>query len=286
MLNYAFGHFESTLHLLPVAPSVTFINHGPSPTRSNEYPSAKTANVYLDWSTHEHVYNDHGLHETPLSDWVVGEIPSIVMVLVALRDIEEGEELLLDYGRQWEKSWKNYMADWQEMWNKTGVVTKKSPRRAHDMLQLYKDQPFPIDIRIGQKPYPDGVVSGAYLGGTPTDVPDGSPRRNEKNNDILVWNGPATADELTGQTAVICDVLHRTPIYDKDGTTIVTYNYTILTRLKNDGYENTVQILHVPHYAMTLIDRPYSSDLHSPSAFRHWIGIRDNIFPQVWRDLR
>jgi hypothetical protein len=285
MLNYAYGHFESTLHLLPVAPGVNFINHGPNPADAEA--DVKTANVYLEWSSHDYVYNDHSLHETDLSEWVVGETPSIVMTLVALVDIEEGDELLMDYGPEWEKSWNQYMAAWQQKWNASGTVTGLAPRRARDMQELYIEKPFPVDIRVGQQPYPNGVVSGVYLGSTPTDVPDGSPRRNAKGYDIMVWNGPEKFHELTGQTASVCDIVDRQTIYDTtDPTKIVSYNYTVITKLKNEGTDNSVQVMNVPHFAITLIDRPYTSDIHNPDSFRHWIAIRDSIFPQAWRDLR
>jgi hypothetical protein len=44
--------------------------------------------------------------------------------------------------------------------------------------------------------------------------------------------------------------------------------------------------VNVPHAACTFVDSPYASDIHTPGAFRHSIGILDSHFPQSWRDLR
>ena len=40
----------------------------------------------------------------------------------------------------------------------------------------------------------------------------------------------------------------------------------------------------VPRPAIRFTDKMYTTDQHLQQAFRHWIGMPDEIFPQAWRD--
>ena len=81
LLNYCFGHSESTLLLLPSAPIVNLINHA---------PELSQVNAFLQWSTHEFVFNDHNMHDELLENWELkdGVPPPVMMELVASRDIQ------------------------------------------------------------------------------------------------------------------------------------------------------------------------------------------------------
>lgn len=285
ILNYAFGHPESTLRLIPTSPMVSFVNHAPSSKRYvGKGTIQATANAYLEWSDHDTIYNDHSLHDIPISDWTIADVPSIVMTLKAKRPIQSGEEIFIDYGQDWEQAWNSHLEYWSEQYPYS--VPSKWPRKAADTAELYKDQPFPIRVQIGMKPYPTGVVTACFLIDSPTDPPDGQPHRNSLGNDILIWQGPPSVDGLRASGLNVCDLIDRKPLYNVDNM-IVSYNYTILTRLKDQtDSQNLVQVENVPHYAVTFVDRPYTSDIYATGAFRHWIGIDDKIFPQAWRNLR
>lgn len=276
ILNYLYGHPESTLHLMPSAPAVNFINHG----------TLGSVNAYMEWSTHDYVYNDHMLHDKHLSGWEISEVPSIVMNLIAARDISPGEEILIDYGEDWERSWMAHLVRWKKKYNETGIP-QKWPLKAQDTIALYDDKPYPVSIKEDMTPYPDGVVTGCYLFDGPAEVADGEPRLNDQGQDIYVWKGPDSKQDLVGQGLTICDILDRRAIFaDDDDSRIVDHEYTVLTRLKEGKRSNLAEVQKVPHFAIALIDRPYTSDIHTPGAFRHWIGIDDAMFPQAWRNLR
>jgi SET domain-containing protein len=42
--------------------------------------------------------------------------PQLAWDFVALRDIDQGEELLLDYGDEWVVSWEKHVDAWQTKW--------------------------------------------------------------------------------------------------------------------------------------------------------------------------
>jgi hypothetical protein len=261
-LNYCFGHQESSILLMPVGPMVTLVNHG-----TNE-----KANAYLDWSGHPYVYNDFELHDITPDALASAPNPNIVMNLVSTRDIEPGEEILIDYGPAWVAAWDDYMA---------GYAVKHSdgswPLKAEDVMLDYIDEPFPVNLKAGNSPYPKGVATACFI--ETAEVEDGLPARTEDGVEILQWIGPQTFADYKGHNFFACDLVGITDSHN-DGH---MFNYTVMARHSDS---ETLMIQDVPHAAITLVDLPYTSDIHTPGAFRQWIAIEDRLFPQAWRNLR
>lgn len=274
LLNYCFGHPESSLMLLPTAPMVNLINHAPTPS---------SVNAVLRWSKHDSVANDHDLHDLSLSDWNRHKTRPIVLELVATRDIQEGEEILISYGAGWAEAWQTYKEGFVALTLGKGFT--KWPLKALDMRYMYKDKPFPTQISHGQLPYPQGVVTACFLE-TVDDLPDGQPRKNAAGQQLLQWLGPLKFLDFAGQNLVICDVIDRQEIVSNDSSKPVSYNYTVLTRLKDMSADKLLEVRNIPHNAITLVDRPYTSDVHLVGAFRRWINFDDQKFPQAWRNVR
>ncbi|KAL3823645.1 hypothetical protein ACHAXA_009750 [Cyclostephanos tholiformis] len=129
--NYAFAHPDSPLYLVPNAPLANFINHG-GPFASHK-PKSVGANVELRWpkdgsnaaKLFEWAYKqkranrfDNDFENTTFDDanpWlrdhpidVLERSGKLALEYVALRDIHNGEEILLDYGRLWQDAWEEY----------------------------------------------------------------------------------------------------------------------------------------------------------------------------------
>lgn len=79
--NYCYGHTNSSTLLFPTSPIVNLVNHLNEP------------NVELRWSKKSKKWLDK-----PLGP----DTPTLVLEMVGKRDISEGEELFLYYGREWE----------------------------------------------------------------------------------------------------------------------------------------------------------------------------------------
>lgn len=126
ILNYSFGHPNSTVLLTPYGGMVNFINH-----------DRERANIKLRWPDKELIAHKPWYLETPpekLSD-IVDKI-GLSIEYIAARDIKEGEEVFLDYGETWEKAWKEHVENWQPVedaemyvhsteWNETTFRTLK-----------------------------------------------------------------------------------------------------------------------------------------------------------------
>jgi len=82
-----------------------------------------------------------------------------------------------------------------------------------------------------------------------------------------------------------CRALLRSPPDDEGDH---RYAALIYDRSDRDGacWEEQVEVMwDVPRYAFHFVDRPYSRDIHQSWAFRHPIGIPDDIMPKKWLDL-
>jgi len=125
LLNYMYGHPESSLLWLPTAPLIHAVNHAaiydPDSTVKAVEPNAK-----IQW--HSDKYTEAQAAGKPLSrrqqfhHKELLEMDSLEVVkkhgmglmidLVATRPIKEGDEILIDYGKHWDDAMKRHVADW------------------------------------------------------------------------------------------------------------------------------------------------------------------------------
>jgi len=105
LLNYAFGHPSSSLLLVPTAPIVNYVNHGARPNVALRWP-AEGGQARKVFST-EGGEEENGWLKGNVGD-VLGRSNQLAWEYVALRDIAPFEELLLDYGPEWDKEWGQF----------------------------------------------------------------------------------------------------------------------------------------------------------------------------------
>jgi hypothetical protein len=107
LVNYAFQPKGSTLLLYPYGPGVGLINHAGK-------KSAKI-NAKLQWSNHHTNHGTQWLDSSLTLDqfWKMQYPGSLILDVVALRGIREGEEICIDYGTEWEIAWKKYVREWK-----------------------------------------------------------------------------------------------------------------------------------------------------------------------------
>jgi hypothetical protein len=265
LLNYCFGHAESSLLFFPLGSHVASINHR---------PAGLTPNAYLTWSKDKSIPNQHDYHDVSVQDMAKVNRIVIVMKVVALRDIQKGEEIFLDYGQEWQDAWNRHYDKWTQTHQQKPQPSW--PLKAEDMRQTYLNKPFETRGTSGKHPYPPTVGTACFI--KTRDFPDGKPMVAKNTQyPITHWVAPATRSQYNGEQLFICDILSRTPAPGH------FFNYTLLARVSLDHVE---QVEQVPHAACIFVDKPYTSDMFTPDAFRHKIGIIDHHFPQQWRDLR
>ena len=260
LLNYCFGHPESSMLLFPMAGHVGLINHQKQP------------NAYITWSRvrDNGLSNQHAFHDVSVEK--MAEVARIVVVMkvVALREIEEGEEVTISYGDDWQREWNSFMTVW-----KSSNSESQHPLRAHDLREFHKNIPLQTPETMSSTPYPKNVATVCFL--NTKGRPDGLPQI-EGGIEITEFSPPADGTLYKGRRMVLVDILERQETGDD-----FFYNYTVMAKIPSG---KRYKVLKVPHAACTFVDKPYTSDIHTPGAFRQHIGISDHDFPQAWRNLR
>lgn len=281
LINYCFGHRKSEMLLCPTT-SAALVNHG----------TAK-ANARLRWSDFPRSYSassdarggiDSRRAVPPymasldeIDPRKMGTDAKLVFDLIATRDIAEGEEIFMDYGSEWEEAWDQHVHSYDtgsshdyvpaNVMNseERPILLSSDPDLVHHNY-LCRLEPFAREDSIKTMPVEDYRAN-------PSMEPDGwgdYTRTMYADNDYIWW-WPCDV------VAIDRDSSGGRPTYQ----TIVYEKGSI-----DDGREPRVirKLKNVPRTGIKFVDKPYHSNQHLPSAFRHYIPIPDDIFPLHWRN--
>jgi hypothetical protein len=246
IINYSFGHWNSTVMLTPYGGGVNYINHG----------GKEKANVKLRWPDRELIaHKPEFLQRTPYDLSNTVDKIGLSFEYVAIRDIAPGEEVLLDYGVEWEQAWAKHVAQWQPVPNASVYMhsTEWNESTFRTMAELAQD-PYPPNLHtMCQESYslnPDGVTYSWV--------------------DVL----------RPTHHRVYCSVIERTRVSTTvNGTSMDQTLYTVVLEFED---ESTIAVKGVPSEGIGLYDKAFSADWHLPNVFRHEIAIPDDIMPSVW----
>uniref|UniRef100_A0A7S0ULC9 SET domain-containing protein n=1 Tax=Pseudo-nitzschia delicatissima TaxID=44447 RepID=A0A7S0ULC9_9STRA len=249
-MNYCWGHPKSTMLFFPAGAVVGYINHAPSKDK---------VNAKMIWS--EHAENRLDVLEEKIDGFL--DVGSLVVEIVATREIKEGEEIFIDYGDEWQDAWDKHV----EQWNKD--KEDSWPMRALDFNQYHKEYPFRT---VDDEPYPDNVMVKCFL---MVKKPSGEGvERDAEGRKIRIWS---EAD--SGKSNLISNNLFDCTILSHRDTANEDY-YDVLW---DSGKSETI-VKDVPHKAIVLLDAPEEGDQHIWNSFRHYVSMGD-IFPEAWKDL-
>jgi SET domain len=264
LLNYCYSHPESSLLFYPYAPVVNYINH-----------SFQSPNVEPRWSTLPNHQNSW-LDRTP-NDLDTSDHAGLIMELVATRDIEAGEEILINYGASWEQSWNEYVNSWEPMpENEIYVASAKLNQEIAWIRLTNETSEYPFSNTAD-------LLTGCFV--------DLSEKVPSEEMPTYIWKG---ADDLfnTGDYLQICEIIeiqqhqHYDPheIYDRqDSIKPVDVKYTVFLDM---GRDETAKIINVPRKAIMFFDDQYMSDNFKRDSFRHEIHLPDHMIPEAWRDMK
>jgi len=141
MINYCFGHPESSLLLSPYGSLTSLINHSPTP------------NTRIQWS--KTMRHPEWLKQDPLTlddEWHSG----LSFDFIALRDIVKDEEITIDYGSDWQDTWDNHVKNW---------VPPKGADMYQAAYELNRQEDLVIKT-IHEGPYSDSLllwIRGFYM---------------------------------------------------------------------------------------------------------------------------
>jgi SET domain len=255
-VNYCLQPADSPMLVFPYGQGVNLINH-----------SSKRPNVEWRWSTH-----DNHLHHSQWFDlsydefWNLVTPGSIILEVVALRDIQPGEEILINYGTSWEESWNEHVKNWIPPANATSYVYPVEMDET-GIVRTMKEQET--------DPYPANLMTMCLT----------SDFERAENNHIE-WEEPT--DFAWSEGMVYCHVLDR-----KYNRKIADYQYTVSLIFSLDPvkfvYDPTIPRkdlfidLNVPRRAIRFMEVPYMDDEHLSNAFRHPLELPNHLIPESWK---
>ena len=252
LLNYCMGHRDSTLLLSPYGPVFNLINHNQT-----------LANVKLQWASPLRSQHNPDLLNMTITELKDVRSSQLAMELVAIRDIEPGEEIFLDYGDDWEAAWQKHVKEWRPV---EGADTYVS---AFEMNQKV-DHVFRTKFEQMKNPYPPNLLLKFHQ----YFLNDEEREAWIKENPYFVAKPMTTWME---SKSVECEILRREQTENRTLYAIMIPN--------NDEDGEWSMLEDVPQEALFFQDRPYSTDMFLENAFRHDLRIPDAIFPQKWKNV-
>lgn len=265
LLNYCFGHHESTKLLCPIGSSTGFINHSPSP------------NAALRWSTHQS-------HQKDWLNMTIDELGSklevgLILEYYALRDIAEDEEITVDYGQEWEDAWKRHTEEWNKPAGADNYVSADVLNAEdHTIVRTVEEQK--------ENPYPYSIVTSCYF----EYVHEESPQVDDSGTYADPREQTVWVKDFVGLDASVPDYLFVRPCRvlersDSNHYTVQILNYDHQHRDQLIPDTHMLIVRSMPRDALTFTDFAYTTDLHLRGAFRHEMMLPDSLFPEAWRNL-
>ena len=236
LVNYCFGHANSTLLLSPYGSFVSLINH-----------SSKAPNARIQWA------ND--MQRADWLEWSPADLEEeyhtgLSFDFVALDDIEEGDEILIDYGDEWQDAWDAHVRNWAP------------PERSKDYMAAYElNNDLDLVVRtVHERPYPDTRlwVYAEYklMSGL-----------EDEDDEVDFYRG-LVLDRYSRKD----ETFYTVQLFHTDDNDDMTYVY----------YEQV--LFAVPRDAFLFEDLAFSRDHHLPFSFRHEMMIPDDMFPIAWKN--
>mmetsp|Transcript_30722 Transcript_30722/g.66428 ORF Transcript_30722/g.66428 Transcript_30722/m.66428 type:complete len:642 (+) Transcript_30722:93-2018(+) len=249
LLNYCFGHNSSSLLLCPNT-GTSFINH-----------DGVTPNTKILWSE-DPTYHTSEWMEEPVSFfdniWHVG----LAFEYVAISDIRPGDEITVDYGREWEDAWLEHMERW------TG------PDKDAETYILPQELNANYSIPIPTYEEDNNTMVGKTIRAECHFM-----RESAENHTQKVWQW--TEKDMNGGKHEVRRVIDRKQL-PSDQSYVYTVELAIQTHGK-DPVPNTV--VGVPRKALSFTHTEYQSDSLIQGVFRHEMMIPDEIFPNAWKNI-
>eukprot|EP00980_Cylindrotheca_fusiformis_P003666 scaffold818_cov136-Cylindrotheca_fusiformis.AAC.32 len=179
---------------------------------------------------------------------------------VATRDIDEGEELFLDYGDAWEEAWQRQLAQWEK-----GPENYLSARGWNDGFRG-----FPI--RTAEEAYYDPYPSYIQI---------------RCHADLIEDDWGSISEWGPSDYGFECQIVDR--FSDEAGNE--RYNVRLRTEALDRwdfDFEDSeiLEVGGIPRSAIRFFDVPFTSDIHLRGTFRHFIGLPEDMMQDVWRNRR
>jgi hypothetical protein len=302
LLNYCFGHNESSLLLCPYGLMTSHINH-----------DATNPNTKIVWANDNQM--DHPeWRAKSIEEWGTWSKAGLSFNFLALRNIAQDEEITIDYGSEWEKAWQKHVDTYYKDDQTSGKSVNDSTAGTNrEAIEKYHVPAFElnklVDLKLQtmeegdyesqglrlfcRKPYLDwsGAAAAAADGVTVIVWSRMMANKNKSVSLKLDW----------GDNKVYpCRIRNRyrvgasRDLGDTDDSHEYRYFAEVFERL-DDEVDQTLRyskdvvwaaLFDVPRDAFYFEDQKNHRHHHQMWSFRHDMRIPDDIFPDVWRNSK
>lgn len=265
ILNYAFGQQNSSVLFFPYGSVVNFINHNSTP------------NAYIRWLSTPHKYHKQKLLNLT-ADALVRENHGLMIEYVALQDIAPNEEVFLDYGESWVTAWEYHKEHYRM--SESPYVSAPEYRNLHpkEPMRTLKEQqtnPYPSNLQTAcfYCSYGDSPISTSIL--SSFDEADTGMVEYRVNWDRYNDGGCLRPCSILSRDRGEGGKLYYTALMSPFIHEYLPPQYLIPPNERHIVYR-------IPGSKVMIVDKEYTTDIHSPKAFRHFINAPAAMFPESW----
>ena len=122
----------------PYGPAFNLVNHNQT-----------QANVRLQWASPQRSNHRPDMLEKNITELEEVEGSRLAMELIAIRDINQNEEIFLDYGDEWEAAWKEHVRNWKPLEGAEHYIS------SYEMEE--RSEPLRTEFEQMRNPYPSNV---------------------------------------------------------------------------------------------------------------------------------
>lgn len=292
ILNYMFGHPNSTMLLFPYSSNVNYINH-----HSTKH------NAYLRWTQDFDFFHHRDWLERTVESLEDQWTSGLMLEFIATRDIQPGEEVFINYGDEWQKAWDEHVKNWEAippekdynnltLWAQETAMS--SGKDGYVRAEVFNTQiKTPIRTVDEQKtdPYPQSLElqclvrvgwDASYLH-APLTIPLikrqwSEEYDNEPDGDLIFHPCNITwrhnIQDLDDQ---VDEEQYHEYAYDAELNVRKTFEDVII--------HETHVVTHIPWKAIRFFNKPYTDDVFLKKAFRHEMALPEGVWPEAWLNL-
>lgn len=263
LINYCFGHSESTLLLCPYGLLTSLINH--HPTKPNAKIQWSREMRHPEWKT------------LPVDTWGNIYHNGLSFDFVALRNITEGEEIFIDYGPEWEAAWQEHVVKYDPP-QKDYIPAFELNERKDLNIRTNLEEPSYEDVGLKLFCREQALIEAGYtqFGNLADDYED------DETSALYHCRVTERFDDQTYSVAIFSHY------QDQDGNEILVDDKEEEDDDKNDDDDSNAVYNPVPSIVSRDVfffkDDYYMRDHHQRWSFRHAMMIPGDIFPTAWKN--
>jgi hypothetical protein len=289
MVNYLYGHPDSDLLLLPVGPAVNYINHNRQrPNAEIRWHKVKESHQAEGALPRRQQYHHEELFDIPGESVALVHGKGLLMDIVALRDISADEEIVLDYGEEWQAAWDKHKENFKK---RQSQMSEKDINymSAERYRTIHGDEVHRVMYEQSMKPYPKNLVFYCFYEQHDDEDPaiggEEDAYKKKLNSSGRGFRRFSWNDHDEHPCFRPCEIIER---YDSEEDDEPRYTVELFSNHNSVvmyycSISMDYRLTDVPHSDIKLLDKAYTPDVFQGWAFRHEIGVPDGFYPEAWK---